>query len=380
MRFRIPAVAALVFAVVASGTFACSKDSDKTTIKDLGDADLPHKFEPDPLGTIPPMDTSDPPPVATVAPTATASASGAASAASSAAPKSSVAVAASGVPGTPSVSAAVKLLAPGEAPRRKLRYKFKVGQTEIATMDMQTGYAVEAGADSEPEKRLPMVRFKIAIDPKSVSPEGDLKYEYRLISADVVENAQVPPQLAAALKQMMAGLKGLAGTGVVSARGINKESTFSAPQGASAQTEQMIEQIRQTTRDLAAPLPDEEVGKGAKWEKLTKVENAGQKASQKETYTLVDLTGETGKIEVVVVQNAPGGAVQAPGIPAGAGIRIENMISNGKGTTTFDLGRITPTSALDAVTTMNLLADRAGQTERAKMTMKVTLRLSGGTK
>ena len=376
MRFRLPAVAALAFAFFACGTLACSKDSDKTSIKDIGDADTkPHKFEPDPLGTIPPMDTSEPPPVA-VAPTVTAS--GSPSAASSAAsPKSSAAVAASG---TPSVSAAVKLLAPGEAPRKKLRYKFKVGQTEIATMDMQTGYAVEAGPDSEPEKKLPMVRFKIVIEPKSVSPEGDLKYEYRLVSADVVENPQVPPQLAGALKQMMAGLKGLSGTGVVSARGINKESTFSAPQGASPQTEQMIEQIRQTTRDLAAPLPEEEVGKGAKWEKITKVENAGQKAAQKETYTLVDLTGDTGKIDVVVLQNAPGGAVQAPGIPAGAGIRIENMVSNGKGTTAFDLNRITPTSALDAVTTMLLLADRGGQTEKAKMTMKVTLRLSGGTK
>jgi hypothetical protein len=142
----------------------------------------------------------------------------------------------------------------------------------------------------------------------------------------------------------------------------------------------MVEQIRQTTRDLATPLPDEEVGKGAKWEKTTKVENGGQKAAQKETYTLVDLTGDTGKIEVVVVQNAPGGAVQAPGIPAGAGIRIENMVSNGKGTSGFDLNRITPTSALDAVTTMLLIADRNGQTERAKMTMKVTLRLSGAAK
>ena len=120
--------------------------------------------------------------------------------------------------------------------------------------------------------------------------------------------------------------------------------------------------------------------KGAKREKITKVENAGQKAAQKETYTLVDLSGDTGKIDVVVLQNAPGGAVQAPGIPAGAGIRIENMVSNGKGTTAFDLNRITPTSALDAVTTMLLLADRGGQTEKAKMTMKVTLRLSGGTK
>ncbi|WP_198104591.1 DUF6263 family protein, partial [Clostridioides difficile] len=81
-----------------------------------------------------------------------------------------------------------------------------------------------------------------------------------------------------------------------------------APQGASPQTEQMLEQIRQQTRDIAAPFPEEEVGKGAKWERTTKAENAGQKAQQKETYTLVDLTGDTGKIEFVVVQNTPGGA------------------------------------------------------------------------
>jgi hypothetical protein len=387
MRFRtsLPRLLALIVAASAALNVACSKDSDTVAIKDIGDADLPHKFTPDPLGTIPPMDTSDPAPmaIASAAPPASAAASGSARASASAAPKASAAAAASAAPAAaPNVMATVKLLSPGDAPRKKLRYKFKVGQQEFATLDWQNAISIEAGAQSQPEKKVPMVRFKIQIDPKSVSPEGDMKYEYRLVATDVAESPTVAPQLAAALKQFLGGLRGLSGTGTISARGITKDSSFTPPADGNEQTDQLAEVVRLTMSDIATAFPDEEVGKNAKWEKSMKVDSPGAnaKAVAKETYTLVDLTGDTGKVEVVLLQNAPGGTSALPGIPSNAGIRVESFVANGKGTSGFDMVRLVPATSTDLVSTVFLVADRNGQTEKAKMITKVTARLTGSLK
>ena len=374
-----------IFAValsLAGAALACSKDPPATAKSDLDAAAAkPQKFEPDPLGELPTVDTSEslgtmptaPPPVAaSAAPSSTAS--GAPSGSSKA---KALASGAPASPATPTVTSTVKLLDPGQPPRQKLRYKFKVGQNETVTLDMAMGASVDLGAGQRQEQKLPMIRVMLAVEPKSVSPEGDLKYAYRLVSTEVVADPQTPPQLAAAMKSGLEGMRGLSGTALVSARGITKDSTFESPPNATAQTAQMMEQIKQTARELAAPFPEEEVGKGAKWEKNSKVESQGQKATQKETYTLVDLSGETGRVDVVIVQSSPGGSLSAPGIPAGSGVKIENMNANGKGTSSFDLARLAPMSQLDAATTMSLVGEKDGATQRLKMIMKVGLKVSG---
>ena len=370
-----------IFAValaLSAAALACSKDPPATATSDLDAALKPQKFEPDPLGELPPVDSSEslgdmPTTTATVAsPAPSASAIPSASGkgktlASTTAPS----------PATPTVTSTVKLLDPGQPPRQKLRYKFKVDQNENVTMDMAMGASVDLGAGQRQEQKLPLIRVVLGVEPKSISPEGDLKYAYHLLSTEVVADPQTPPQLAAAMKGGIEGMRGLSGTAVISPRGITKDSTFDSPPNASSQTAQMMEQIKQTARELAAPFPEEEVGKGAKWEKSSKVELQGQKATQRETYTLVDLAGDTGKVDVVITQSSPGGALSAPGIPAGSGVKIESMNANGKGTTSFDLTRLAPTSQLDAATTMSLVGQKDGETQRLKMVMKVALKLSG---
>jgi hypothetical protein len=357
--------AAAILVLAAFAPLACSKEESKSTATSDLDAAAPKKrFEPDPLGTVPPMDTSEPEPPPAVA---SAMPSGSGAPLASAAPSSSAAKgAAGGAPGGSSATtqATVRLIDPGAEPRAKLRYKFKVGQSEMVQLDLQTTATVEAGGQQQQQK-IPLIRIGLAIDPKSISPEGDLRYEYRVVATDIANDPSAPQQFVMPLRMGLEGMKGVTGWAIISPRGITKDAGFPAPRGASQQTTQIMEQIKQTARELATPFPDEAIGKGAKWEKTTKVDAREAKATQKETYTLVDLGGDKGKVEVVTNLTSPGAK------NSGEPIRLEGMTSTGKGGSAFDLARIAPTSTLDATTVMNLIAtDENGDAQKLKMTTR----------
>ena len=59
----------------------------------------------------------------------------------------------------------------------------------------------------------------------------------------------------------------------------------------------MVSQVEQMLRDACAPLPEEAVGKGARWEKLSTLRAKNGNATQTDTYTLGELHGDKGKLD-----------------------------------------------------------------------------------
>jgi hypothetical protein len=140
-------------------------------------------------------------------------------------------------------------------------------------------------------------------------------------------------------------------------------------------TGQMVEQVRQTLRDLAAPFPDEDVGVGGRWEKLSQLASRDAIVTQTETFTLSELRGDTGALEDVLAQTAPPQALAAPGA---ASARLESMLASGSAKTRFDLGRLVPSNTFDGTTTMVVSGHAAGDsTRRMTMIMRVGIALSG---
>jgi hypothetical protein len=364
MRIRTFA-AVLVFGTAA---LACSKDSDTKTVavSDIPDGAIPRDFEPDPLGTIPPMGDPDPdePPTQGLA---------------AAAPSGSSSHAPATAPPPASKDGAqkptFKLLSAGEAPRRKLRYKFVAGQNELVTIDFTMAVAVDAGPDSPPEQKLPAMRFSVLFALKSVSPDGELAYEFQLAGADVAKDPRVPQQVQQGIKAILGQLRGVSGEGFVSARGVVRDATISAPPTVSQQSERFLSQLQTIISDMAPPFPDEEVGKGAKWERSMKIDATDAKILEKSTYTLVDTSDSGGTLSVVSVQTTPGGPPQPAG--AAGGIHIDAFAGSGSGTSTFAFNRFAPASTDDVATTISLSGSQGGQMQHAKQTSKTSFKVSG---
>jgi hypothetical protein len=138
-------------------------------------------------------------------------------------------------------------------------------------------------------------------------------------------------------------------------------------------TPQMVEQIRQTLRDLMAPFPDEEVGVGARWRKVSEIEASGVRLEQDETLTLAEIRGGRGVVEDEFTQTAP--RQTRPDAAADSG--APSMLATGRSQTRFDLAQIVPQTTFDGTTEM-VTAEAAGSTShRVTMILRVGISIAG---
>ena len=288
---------------------------------------------------------------------------------------------------TPDAVARMTLLDPGKPPRRKLRYDWRPTQGEALTMDLRTSASTDDGTSKQPEIALPPVHLVVAIDPREVSPAGDLTYAWHVTSTAVRTDSQTPSQVADGMRAEVAAIEHLSGTATVSSRGLSSRVSIDPlPSSDGGATGQMIEQVQQTLRDVAAPFPEEEVGRGARWEKISQLASRDARVSQTETFTLTDLTRKGGALDDLLAQTAPPQPLLSPGA-GGSQARIESMLASGDGKAKFDLGRLVPQTTFEGTTTMVVSGrlhegDGPGNgpgddSRRMTMTMRIAIVLGG---
>jgi hypothetical protein len=293
-----------------------------------------------------------------------------------------------------------------------MRYVWRVGRIETLVIDLRTAASTEEGSAKQPEIVLPPVHIVLAIAPQEVSATGDLTYAWRVTSASVTADPQTPSTLADGMRAEVAAIEHLSGSAVVTSRGISTrvsidpEQWHEAPSGTTGAaspndadgasrpgaagetraagamspgvTGQMVEQVRQTLRDVAAPFPDEDVGLGARWEKLSQLASRDARVTQTEVFTLTEVAGSAGALDDILAQTAPPQPLLSPGGSTGPQARIDSMLASGDGKTQFDLTRLVPQTTFAGTTTM-VVSGRSSEADDRKMTMimRVEIGLSG---
>src|SRR4029077_6613030 len=134
------------------------------------------------------------------------------------------------------------------------------------TMSLKMTMATKMGEGQTPAMKMPAMNFILDTTVKSVSPEVDIPYDMVMGEATVADEPGAMPQVVEAMKSALGNIKGLAGTGTMSNRGVNRGTEFQVPPGADPQTRQAMEQMKEGFSNIAIPLPEEAVGAGAKWE------------------------------------------------------------------------------------------------------------------
>jgi hypothetical protein len=273
----------------------------------------------------------------------------------------------------------MKLLDAGQPPRRRLRYAWHLDQKEQLAMDLRTAASTGGAGAKESEVSLPSVHVSIAIDPQSVTTDGDLHYAWRLTSATTDAREDTPSEVTEGMRAEVAAIARLSGGAIVTARGLAKEVSIDSDSlGGAAATGQMAEQIRQTLRDVAAPFPDEEVGVGARWRKLSQLDDRDARVTQTETFRLVDLQGDRGTLDDALAQTAPPQALRAPVASPGSHARMESMLASGEAKVRFDASRLVPQTTFDGTTTMVLSGRSHGDPARSmRMVMRVFIAIAG---
>lgn len=165
---------------------------------------------------------------------------------------------------------AVRIVDPGRAPRRVLRYDLHLAQylsielltrttTNLEMIDPVAGKVVR-------NSDIPTIREIMGIEVKEKLPDGSVRLAWKLDATSVLDDVPLDPKVRATLEATLATLVGMHGEARLSTRGVMSEATFAVPRDAPASVAQLMESMRDALTKLYVPLPVDAVGLGATWE------------------------------------------------------------------------------------------------------------------
>jgi hypothetical protein len=159
----------------------------------------------------------------------------------------------------------------------------------------------------------------------------------------------------------------------MSDRGFSKGAEIKAPAGAAPQVNQAMEQMRQSFSQLAAALPEEAIGPGAKWEVTMPVKTQGMTIEQTANYELVSIEGERVTIKSTFAQHAANQKIENPAMQ-GMKLDVTKMAGTGGGEMTLDLAKLLPAEGTnDLRSDYSMALDMGGQ--KQAMAMKIDLNM-----
>jgi len=271
----------------------------------------------------------------------------------------------------------LKMLTTGAEPRAILRLHPGTGDQQSLRMTTKMAMTMAMGDTPTPAIKMPAMQINLDVTVKNVGPNGDITYETAIRDASVVNDPDVMPQVAEAMKASFTKFQGTSGTGILSDRGFNLRTEMKPPADADPQTRQTFDQLKDSFASAAVPLPEEAVGPGARWEVKAKLKSQGLTIDQTTTYELVSV--EAGRItfKSTLAQTAANQKIQSPAMP-GMKVDLTRMTSTGTGTTTFDLTKLMPTeSSMDEHTEMVMGMNLGGQKQAMTSKTDVNVQLVG---
>ena len=265
----------------------------------------------------------------------------------------------------------VKLLEAGAEPRKALRLHPSPGDKQTLAFTMKMAMKTKVGDAEAPAMKLPAIKMTLDSTVKEVSDSGDITYEMVMGEISLSDEPGGTPEVAEAIKAALAGVKGLSGTGKASSRGLSKGVEFKSPAGSNPQTRQFMDQMKESFTQLTAPLPEEAVGPGAKWEVKMPLKSQGMTMDQSTTYEVVSIDGERITTKSAVVQHAANQKIQNPAMPS-LKMDLTKMVGTGSSENAFDLAHLLPTMGTGKLHSESSMAMNMGG-QKQPMTMKMDI-------
>jgi hypothetical protein len=266
----------------------------------------------------------------------------------------------------------VVVLDPGAEPRRKLRYRFGKN-AETAVLDMRMDLGLRMG-DRDNQVSMPTIRMVMRIVPKGVSKDGTLTYEAQFKSTELLKDVALDDRARVGMEKELGHVVGLTIRGKTSDRGEALETSIDIPDGIPPATRETLGRLRDAMRDICVPLPEEEIGKGARWEREAVVD-LGVRVRQKATFTLVSLDAKGLKVTADVTQSAPPQEMKVAAMPPGAKAMLDSLKSAGHGVNEATFTGLVPRSkaAIQTETTMTVIAGEERVASAMRIGITVTI-------
>ncbi|MGC4065603.1 MAG: hypothetical protein QM784_13340 [Polyangiaceae bacterium] len=277
----------------------------------------------------------------------------------------------------PELPVGLTVLDVGTEPRMQPRYALKKGKTFRIGLVQKNRIAVKANGESMPPSDVPAIKTILQWD--VTETQGDTaKLAFKVISAKVQGNATDP--MAAQVNELLAGFKTFRGTQTIDTRGKLIDFAIDDTQETQPQLAQALESVKQSLGQMVAPLPEEPIGIGARWQVISRLEQFGLQLTQKVEYRVVSVQPKGITAAVTIEQSSPPGKVSPPGMPQGMAVDLLALDSKGQGEVQIDYDKFVSQSKLDLTLGMKMRVPEGagvpagGQTVEMDLTMGVDIR------
>jgi hypothetical protein len=288
----------------------------------------------------------------------------------------------------PEARPVITLLDPGAEPRRPLRYRLAPGAEEILVM--RTEMTVATRVDGTPLSSVdyPPVVMTLRLrvmnrdrdENDAAHVPGQARYEFALEAVDVEDAPGVQPEVVAAMRRHFQEVTGMTGSADIDARGFNWNARMQHPRGQARDTtpaiRQMVDSASQGMDRMSAPLPEEPVGRGARWELRQTIEQNDVTLQQRTLVELVELDGQRGVLTTQITQRADRQPMTITGMPAGAA-ELLALDSTGSGRLQFDLDRLVPRSTLAMRSDYGVRVKTEGEPQTIETHVEMRVEITG---
>jgi len=212
------------------------------------------------------------------------------------------------------------------------------------TLDVALPIALETGATRRPMTPPP------AVEPQGTDTAGDYRFHFRIERASLVGDEEMPKDGVQQMEAVLGEVRGRWGSAVISPRGALKELGWSESDGLAMPAHQVLVDLSRLLRQLYPPLPEEEVGVGARWEVTEDVSTEAYEMRSTSRFTLRALGDRSAELDLELEESA---ARQPLGGTASSGlVQLEKLEGSVVGSVraSFEppFGRISLQRSMDA--------------------------------
>lgn len=270
---------------------------------------------------------------------------------------------------------AVTLLSAGKRPHHLLRWRFEEGVKRTLTMTIHSNVKLAVEGRAGPASQSSPLIHTMEIQVDKVTPEGDALLSFAVTHGAFADTSALDPDAAADIRRALDSMVGVQGSYRCTARGLVSDVRLDIPPDASPMLRQLLEDMRQSLRQIAAPLPERRVGRGAKWRVETELQLDRVRAVQRSTFRVVSVRQAIVNVDLVVEQSADPQAMVAPGTPEQQWPELRSLRSTGRGKARWNLDQLGAVrSQMSAKLIMELtVRDEAAREHAMTMTMSTDL-------
>jgi hypothetical protein len=266
---------------------------------------------------------------------------------------------------------AVELLDAGKAPRKALRTTFEAGAKQLLRVETDSKLSTLYGPMISTKAVMPSLVYELETEAKKASDEG-AQFDFRVTKVTAKSRKGVKPAQVEAAKKVAASLKGVTGSFSINARGMVEELAIDAPSDASLLASDMIDQIKQAIRLSSLPLPEEPVGKGAKWTATQVIEQRTARIRHTSTFELTGVKGERVRATSTHTAETPKQKLKLPG---GASFELHELDFSGESKGAWRLNQLGPASASEHTVSVFKMTATAPKVEVVVMAVETTLKV-----